>query len=329
MATVACIGHTTLDVILFVSVGHIQNAPEGVIEFCVPFPSKIPVDKRVFSLGGNAPNVGAGLRKTGNKVLLISQVGDDEIGGVLHGLLSEWNFDLSYTGVEGESNISVILSYKDDRTILSYHNGSSYHFPMHLPLVDFVYVSSLGFTDCDNIHREICEYKDNNPSAQLLYNPGKHEIKRGFKSESELIRRCHTVILNKEEAEDFMKLPHGSGTTDTYMISLLEKYIQNGVARIIITDSQNGAYASSGLDHNYHMPIFPGQVVEKTGAGDAFSSGYLSGIIEENSFEKALVYGVAQSTSVITIPGATNGLLNVEQLRERIRQFSAIPLRTL
>ncbi|PIZ47053.1 hypothetical protein COY32_02225 [candidate division WWE3 bacterium CG_4_10_14_0_2_um_filter_41_14] len=329
MATIACIGHTTLDIILFLSQGHVQDIPGALDELCIPFPSKIAVDTRAISLGGNAPNVGAGLRVTGNKVILISQIGDDEVGEVIRNLISKWNFDLSYTGIEGESNVSVILSHSKDRTILSYHNGSMYHFPSSLVSVDYLYLSSLGFTNCDPIHAAVCAYTKTNPDTKLIYNPGKHEIKNGVEREKELLSHCHTLIVNREEAEDMIGFPHSECGDDEAAKKLMNAYISKGISRIVVTDSESGVYGSDGKGRMFHMPIYPCDVVEKTGAGDAFSSGYITGLIETQSFEQALTYGVAQSTSVVSIPGATNGLINKDMLRARIKEFSSITLRVL
>ena len=55
----------------------------------------------------------------------------------------------------------------------------------------------------------------------------------------------------------------------------------------------------------------------------------MTGLIETNDFCKALMYGVSQSTNVVSLPGATNGLLDEDQLRERIAQNSQVSLRVL
>ncbi|NCS32329.1 carbohydrate kinase family protein [bacterium] len=329
MAKVACIGHTTLDVILFVDEGHVTDIKGGTDELCLPFPSKLPVQKRVITLGGNAPNVGAGLRQTGNEVLLISQYGDDELGKLLQPLLKEWKFDLTHTFVEGESDVSVILSHQGERTILSYHGGSLYRFPQSLQEVDYLYVSSLGFSACDEMHASVVTYFQKHPNVRIVYNPGKLEVARGFDGEKDLLSASHTVIVNKEEAEEMIGYESVDTYDDPYMVKLMGEYVLRGVKNIVITDSGKGAYASNGLGNNYHMPIFPCTVVEKTGAGDAFSSGYMTGLIETNDFCKALMYGVSQSTNVVSLPGATNGLLDEDQLRERIAQNSQVSLRVL
>ena len=49
--------------------------------------------------------------------------------------------------------------------------------------------------------------------------------------------------------------------------------------------------------------------VEKTGAGDAFGSGFLAGLLRKDSLEYALQLATANATSCIQKIGAKNGLL--------------------
>jgi sugar/nucleoside kinase (ribokinase family) len=57
-----------------------------------------------------------------------------------------------------------------------------------------------------------------------------------------------------------------------------------------------------------------GEGIERTGAGDAFGSGFVSGMILENDIEYAIQLGSANATSVIQEIGAKNGLLQKDDL---------------
>jgi sugar/nucleoside kinase (ribokinase family) len=50
-------------------------------------------------------------------------------------------------------------------------------------------------------------------------------------------------------------------------------------------------------------------VVDTTGAGDAFGSGFLTEYARSGDFRQALVYGSANSTAVVQEVGAKVGLL--------------------
>jgi len=62
------------------------------------------------------------------------------------------------------------------------------------------------------------------------------------------------------------------------------------------------------------------KVIESTGAGDAFASSFLSGMIKKNDIKFALKMGLANSESVITHPGAKNRLLNLNEILKAIKK---------
>ncbi len=53
-------------------------------------------------------------------------------------------------------------------------------------------------------------------------------------------------------------------------------------------------------------------VVDRTGAGDAFVSGFTAMIAEEKTLEEALVFASANSTSVVSKIGAKAGILSID-----------------
>ena len=61
------------------------------------------------------------------------------------------------------------------------------------------------------------------------------------------------------------------------------------------------------------------KVIEKTGAGDAFGSGFLTGYIKEKSIERGLQIGIANAASCIQKLGAKNGLLQRGEAFKKIK----------
>lgn len=93
---------------------------------------------------------------------------------------------------------------------------------------------------------------------------------------------------------------------------------------VVVTDARNGAYATDGK-YFYKAGIFKEKIVsDRTGAGDAFASGFLSAIIlsrknppyDEVIIKESLRVASANATSVIEEVGAKNGLLKKEDLNQ-------------
>ncbi len=323
MKTILCIGHSTIDIFFEITEANILKSKDHQLELCMSFPEKIYIPKRGISLGGNAVNVGVGLLTNKYTIRLISRTGDDALGSIIYTNLMELGFNLDYTSKEGESDSSVILFHENDRSILSYHGKTPYRFPVEVPYVEWVYLSSLGFDDYQSLHLPLLNWLAKNPESKLLYNPGENEIKNGFASVEGIMKRAHSVILNKEEAHSMI----GKICTDHFDYSikkLLETYIELGVKNIIITDGKNGAYYASEKNAYYYIPILEVKVIDSTGAGDAFSSGYLTALIEGVRPSKAVKYGMAQSASCIQEVGAIHGLQNFEELTIILQQHPEV-----
>lgn len=327
MANIGSIGHTTLDIFYFLDQARIHES-DGDQELCLPFPRKVEIKERMFSLGGNAPNVGAGLINTGHSVSLITPLGDDPIGRILEDDLQRWGFDLQYVTNQGKSDSSVILHFADDRTILSYHAPCTYSMPPYGADLSWLYLSSLGETDILSCHAQVRDWLQESQGAQLLYNPSHADILLGMEALKDVVTMAHSVVLNKQEAEDLLQRESVDFEDDAERNAFLQAFIDVGINRIIITDGKRGVYMAddSGL---YFAPVLPVEVAETTGAGDAFASGYLSGLAHGRDVLDALPLGVVQSASVITQPGATNGLLTLEGLDEILQEHPEVRVEKL
>jgi sugar/nucleoside kinase (ribokinase family) len=91
----------------------------------------------------------------------------------------------------------------------------------------------------------------------------------------------------------------------------------------IITDGPNGAYTYDGATF-LKMGIFDVPVVERTGCGDAFATGFVAGLQHGNDVGEALRWGTANSASVISYVGPQKGLLNLMGMKKMLKRFESI-----
>ena len=67
------------------------------------------------------------------------------------------------------------------------------------------------------------------------------------------------------------------------------------------------------------MEIIKVEVVEKTGAGDAYTAGFLAATLNNQPIEEAMHWGALDSASVIQKTGAEDGLLTKLELEEKLK----------
>src|SRR5690606_34854200 len=124
---------------------------------------------------------------------------------------------------------------------------------------------------------------------------------------------CEIFFCNVEEAQKILK----SDSRDVKEL-LLEMHKQ-GPKIVYITDGPAGAYAyDSYRDEYWFHPIYPDPKppVERTGAGDSFSSTFTVVIAQGKSVAEALSWGPINSMNVVQNIGAQAGLLTKEKLEE-------------
>ena len=83
----------------------------------------------------------------------------------------------------------------------------------------------------------------------------------------------------------------------------------------MVTDGPAGAYASDGSDP-LRIPAYPdpGVPVERTGAGDAFASALVAGLVKGLPLAEALAWGPVNAMHVVQEVGSQAGLVSDRDL---------------
>jgi sugar/nucleoside kinase (ribokinase family) len=120
----------------------------------------------------------------------------------------------------------------------------------------------------------------------------------------------NVLLVNKEEGEEILGYPYGEKNVE----EILRELQKLGPKIVIVTDGKNGSFAIDSEGKILTEEIIKTDVVEKTGAGDAYSSGFISALIYNKSIAEAMLWGAKNSASVIGQVGAQAGLLRKNDL---------------
>ncbi|MEK7614432.1 MAG: carbohydrate kinase family protein [Patescibacteria group bacterium] len=281
-------------------------------QICMPFKAKVPYEfVKVIRAVGNSPNAAVSAARLGLSTAIITNVGDDQNGKECLETIEREGIDSSFVKVNPgvSTNYHYVLWYDNDRTILVKHESFAYELP-DIGEPKWFYLSSFGENSL-SLHDSLAAYLDNHPKTNLAFQPGTYQMKFGKERLSGIYKRTKVFISNKEEAQKILE------TKESNISNLLNNMRKLGPEIVIITDGPSGAYMlNEGVA--WFIPPYPDEKppYERTGAGDAFSSTFVSALALGKTPEEALPWGPVNSMSVVQYVGAQEGLLSREKIED-------------
>lgn len=112
--------------------------------------------------------------------------------------------------------------------------------------------------------------------------------------------------------DDDVMLLSGLDTVDAAIDAMLAK----GVGACVITVGADGAIYRDSQGVSFHKPSHQIDVVDTTGCGDAFSAGFIAGLVLEESMEQCVEMGIASGSAVARALGSDAGVQSLEELME-------------
>lgn len=301
-----CVGDAKIDTFLTLhqTSDHLRYSRE-TNELCIKFGEKITVDKAEILLGGDAANVAVGTSRLGLSTAIVAEIGKDEFAQKIINTLSNENVNVeNVSQTQGQqSSFSTIINYKGERTIFSEHVRREHNFSFENISTKWIYLTSLGEKWQDAYNKTTDFAKET--KCNLAFNPGTIQIseKNNIKN---ILLITNLLLVNKEEGEEILGYSHGQKSIEEIILNLQKL----GPKVVVVTDGKNGSFAASSEGNILNEKIIQTEVVEKTGAGDAYSSGFLSALINNKSISEAMIWGTKNSSSVIKKVGAQAGLLH-------------------
>ncbi len=295
------------------------NQGDNGLILSMPFGLKVPFDHAETIYGvGNSSNAAVSLTRLGFHAGLVANIGSDDGGRDILRAYHDQHIDTRFVHVNHDkhTNHHFVLWYKDDRTILINHEHYEYQWPRFKAhdIPKWMYLTSIGANTLE-YHDEIAEFLEDNQGVKLMFQPGTFQISCGAERMARIYQRTEVVVLNREEAV----LVTGGNHEDLH--DLLNRMHALGPKIVAISDGPHGAYVSDG-QNRFKMPLYPDPAppVERTGAGDAFASTLLAGLLHALTLEDAIKWAPINSMNVVQYVGAQQGLLNTEQIMELLRK---------
>lgn len=305
MARIITVGAAVQDVFLSHSpaLAPVCESPEHCFQK-LELGAKADVNSIHFATGGGATNAAVTFARQGHQAAFMGVVGNDPAGQAVLDDLDKENVDTTLVQTSAQYNTGysvLLLAPNGERTILTYRGASTHYHPNDFSLkgleADWLYVSTLAgqMTVLDKLFHEAKA-----AGMKICFNPGKKELAQRELLMG-LLEDVDVLTVNKEEMQQLV-----SGDD-------LESLVRRGcrlVPVVLVTDGTNGSIASDGKTIVRAGMYEDAPAKDRTGAGDAFASGFLSQWAAGASLRDAVTFASANSSSVVMFVGAKQGILH-------------------
>jgi len=266
--------------------------------------SKNDVNNINFSTGGGATNAAVTFARQGLEAEFMGTIAHDPAGNAVLEDLDKEGVDtskISYSDKHHTGYSVVLLASTGERSFLTYRGASTHYDIKNFDLgdsnADWLYVSSMA-GNMEVLDKIFTQAKKLN--MKVFFNPGKDELKQIAKLKS-LLEDVDVLSVNREEAQLIV---------NGHDLEEIVRKLLHYVPAAIVSDGPNGVMASDGKTIVRAGMYEDVKVVDRTGAGDAFGSGFLSQWAADKSLKDSIVFASANSTSVVTKIGAKAGILH-------------------
>ena len=322
MKKIICIGSSAKDIFFPTSEGVIMETPEDLMaqrKIAFELGAKYQVDEIFEAPGGTATNVAQGLARLGVDVSVYTKIGGNSTGEWIKDELEKETVgtELLQVDVNAKSDLSAIVVNKETKEHVIFFNRDSN---------DKLEISSGGIRGSEwfflsALNGEWEEKFDiilkvsKEDDVKIAFNPGQKNIHDNPEKINEIIKMSNVLILNKDEAIEIVSSlgdPEGDINDELFLVKKLRGM---GAEVVAVTDGKRGAWAYGGGDIFYSRSS-EREAVDTLGAGDSFTSGFLSGFLSGSEIDECLRWGMANGVSVVKFYGAKEGLLRSQQMKD-------------
>ena len=269
--------------------------------------------KVTYSFGGVAHNIAINLVKIGCPVDFITAFSEDHFGKMLYescyysGLkldncqfFADQRTSLYIAVVEPDGDMNIAIA---DMDILSHLDTDKLK-----PLLSSLDENDMLVLDT-NLTVEQLDNLINASKARIYVDP--ISTRKAVKI-TDFIDRLEMLKPNLLEAETLSGLKVNDSSD--YM-SLLNYFTDKGCKSIVISMGKDGLIGKKG-DEAYHLSNTKVEIVNTTGAGDAFMAGYMYGQYHGYDFLTSLKYALANSAIALVSNETVNSSNSEKMLKE-------------
>jgi sugar/nucleoside kinase (ribokinase family) len=256
----------------------------------------------VIATGGSCANTIKGLASLGHRCAIYGKLGNDEMGKRFFNKMTSLGI-LPLVDISVQSATQVCLCFispDGDRTMRC-HAGASIELssldlsPQLFQNVSLVHIEGYSLYTQDPEFVPVAMQMAKQQGALISFDLSSFELVKKYKEKILHLLKNYVdiVFANGDEVKTLTGLPPEEGC----------EFLKNICPIAVVMVGKNGCFvgSDSGI---LHSEAFEAQVLDTTGAGDLFASGFLHGILEHLPLEECSHCGNKIGAAVIEVYGA-------------------------
>ncbi len=268
--------------------------------------------------GGSAANTIVGLSRLGLKTAYIGKVGNDDDGyRIIEDLKREGVNTRNIKIGKGRTGLAMIFVDSNGNRAILLDPGVNDEIKYSEIDVDFVNefkILHLSSFVCKNSKLSFESQRElvKNTDIEVSFDPGHIYAQKGLDALRDIIKRTSIFLPNKIEIEMMTQRNYIDGAK-----FLIEKYKCKIVA---VKLGRTGCHVF-WKKHDIFIPSFKTNIVDTTGAGDAFNAGFLYGYLNNKPPKICGILGNLVASLKIRKPGPRSGLPKKDELSKMWKDF--------
>ena len=268
--------------------------------------------------GGSPANITMNIKRLGGNPIISASVGNDRLGEFLINNLKKNNINTEFINKVNNSTSMVLVTKSKETPLPIFYRSADYNLEYNEDIGSILKNSKIVHFSCwpisqkksrKVIEKVIEEARKNN--VLIGFDPNYHEMiweegHDGIEYIKNLIGKLDIIKPSEVDAERIF----GPDTPENHV----DKFIQCGAKLVIMTLGKDGAIVSNGTE-TIKFKTLATEVVDTTGAGDAFWSGFYTALTSNYPLKEALNIGFATSAFKLKNVGAIAELPSIEELK--------------
>ena len=235
--------------------------------------------------GGSAANTIVGLARLGCDTSIIGKIAEDEDGDLIEYNLAingVYANNLIYSESGSTGKCLGFVDKKGERCLYIYPGVNDEIKigeinPLYIMRCKIMhYTSFVG----DSFKTQIELLEKLSQDTVLSFDPGMLYVQKGFDELKPILERTNILLINESELRLLCK------NSNAPVKELAINFLDLGIETIVVKQGSNGVYAISNSEE-CQVDAYDCNVVDTTGAGDSFNSGFLYSYLKGYNLEKS------------------------------------------